>query len=680
MQREKMTLSPERSARILGWGIRLLLAAVLTAARLPGGGAPFALGWLAAAGPGADGIAAALGTVVGSFLFLNFSSGLPQIAVAILICTAGSALRGLKIIHRRWFSPVCAAGFYLAVKGIYVMQSLSPLDDLAPCLMATVLTGFSAWAYAPLLHPDGEKSERAAYFLAVTVLAAFTGVDLLGIDVGRMLIGCAVLVAAWQEGAAAGMTAGLCAGFLMDLCAGGDALLFSAACGLGRYLAGMRCGKNRLSAAAVYLAAETLVLLDVHHTLGVSLLCESFLAGLLFLLIPGRVFGGKRLEKKLPEKAAVPSAMESLKEKLSGAAAAFRELYDSLGRSPAAGTEENPAVIFDRAAERVCRKCALCSLCWKQEYVSTFDALNDATPYLLERGRALPKDFPRHFSDRCIHLPDFLTAINTELSAYLLRRQYTHQLEDARQSARGQYAQLGELLAATAAGLGQDRPVAAESGRPYRIGAALRPKEGENVCGDSVGTFETDGGTLCLLLSDGSGSGEDARRESALTARLLRQFLLSGIAPEPALKTLNAALALRSAESGAFSTIDLLTVDLSSGGAVLYKYGAAPSYVKRSGAVKRITGSALPAGLKDAPSAPDVTHLTLERGSFLVMVSDGVADALSDEWLQDLLAGWTGNDPQELAGLVLREARTRRGGEDDCAVQILYLEEERVSV
>ena len=58
--------------------------------------------------------------------------------------------------------------------------------------------------------------------------------------------------------------------------------------------------------------------------------------------------------------------------------------------------------------------------------------MNDATPYLLERGRALAKDFPDYFTGRCIHLPDLLAAINVELSAFLLRRQYRRQLERER--------------------------------------------------------------------------------------------------------------------------------------------------------------------------------------------------------------------------------------------------------
>ena len=78
-----------------------------------------------------------------------------------------------------------------------------------------------------------------------------------------------------------------------------------------------------------------------------------------------------------------------LKTQLTQTASAFRELYDSLGRAASPAPEENPAIIFDRAAEKTCRGCALCDLCWQKEYNSTFNAFNDATPYLLERGRAM---------------------------------------------------------------------------------------------------------------------------------------------------------------------------------------------------------------------------------------------------------------------------------------------------
>lgn len=178
----------------------------------------------------------------------------------------------------------------------------------------------------------------------------------------------------------------------------------------------------------------------------------------------------------------------------------------------------------------------------------------------------------------------------------------------------------------------------------HQVALGSAPKEGQRLCGDSLTWFRV-GGMLYLILSDGMGSGREAQRESQMTLRLLEQFLQAGIAPEPALRTLNAALNLRSDEQGSFTTIDLLAADLTNKQAALYKYGAAPTYIKRKGTVRRLAGASLPAGLQDAGADPQAIRFSLEENTFLLMISDGIADAGDDQWVQDLLAGWQGRTP-----------------------------------
>lgn len=673
MELSPITWERRQTTRLLEVGIRFFLAAALTASQTAGGYAPFALGLVAAAGPGLPGAAALVGTAAGALLFLDFSAALPHLAIAILILTAATSFRGIARLSSPRGQALTAAGLTLAVQGIYVAQSLSPLENLGPCLAAVGLTGISAWFLRRLLQPDNSQPlQDGLLFLAAALLLALNDLEVLGLSLGRAALCTLLAYTAYDRGAATGAAAGLCLGLTVDLCAG-ESGLFTAGYGLAGLLAGSRQGHRRSLAALSFLAAVLAALLPSRDPFSQPLLPEALLGTALFLLLPGRLFGGKRVQR--PE-AAASALGGQLRERLNKAAGALRDLYDSMGRGSAQpSTDENPAIIFDRAAEKVCRGCALCGLCWQKEYTGTFNALNDATPYLLERGRALPKDFPSYFADRCIHLPDFLTAINGELSAFLLRRQYRRQLEETRRSARGQYAQLSELLTATAAGLGQAVPAAGRSGSgspPCRVGAALRPKAGETVCGDTLVSFQREDGAWCLLLADGMGSGEPARKESALTCRLLRQFLEAGIEPEAALKTLNSAMALRGAETGSFTTIDLCVFQPATGEADFFKYGAAPSYLKKGGSVRRITGGSLPAGLRGTPAAPDTTSARVEPGGFAVMISDGVADPTRDEWLMDLLAGWEGDDPQTLAGLILAESVRRERLADDCGVQVFF--------
>ena len=664
MAHGQLTLEREQPGRLLSWGIRFFLSAALTATQTPSRHAPFALGLLAASGPGGDSLAALAGAAAGAFVFLDFAHALPFLAVAILIATASSALRGTRFMAHSKGPALTAVALFLMVEGIYVLQSLSPGEQLKGCVSAAGLLGASAWLFRPLLRPgEDQLTPESFVYLGAALLLSVSDFTILDLSPARALLCLLLAWSAFDRGPAQSAGIGLGLGLTADLCGCGGGLL-TAAFGLAGLASGTR--RYRWSAALAFMGAVTAAALPSGAIL--PLLVEAALGMAVFLLLPSRFFGGKRVKQPDPQ---TQETGLRWKEQLNRAAGALRDLYDSMGKNSPPPTDENPAIVFDRSAEKVCRGCALCDLCWQRDYSSTFNALNDATPFLLERGRALPKDFPPHFANRCIHLPELLAAINGELSAFLLRKQYRRQLEETRKSARGQYAQLSELLTATAAGLSAGVPV---SGVPdgCRIGAVLRPKEGEAVCGDTVTSFQTAQGLWCLLLADGMGSGEPARKESALTCRLLRQFLEAGIAPEAALKTLNSAMALRGAETGSFTTIDLCVFDPGAGEAAFYKFGAAPSYLKKGGAVRRITGRSLPAGLRGAPASPDVTRTPFEPGSFAVMVSDGVADPEQDEWLQDLLAGWDGGDPQALAGLIMAESIRREHLRDDCGIQVLH--------
>ena len=182
MQGEQILMRPKQMARLLGWGIRFFLAAGLTAVQLPGGSAPFALGCMAAAGPGGDGVAALLGTVLGSLLFQDFEAGLPHLATAVLILTASVALRDIRWFQRPAVPAVCVGVLTLTVGMIYVLQAVAPLRQLPVCVTAAVMAGVSARMYGPLL--DGREPElqmTGMRFLAVTLLAAFAEAEPLSV-------------------------------------------------------------------------------------------------------------------------------------------------------------------------------------------------------------------------------------------------------------------------------------------------------------------------------------------------------------------------------------------------------------------------------------------------------------------------------------------------------------------
>ena len=677
MKRGELAVKLERWEPLAPCAVCFLLTAVLCGAQLFGGYAPFALGLVAAAGSGKRGLAALLGCVAGALVFLDFSHALRALAVAVLLYTANNAFCETKWYRSRRFLPVMAALMYLAVEMVYLLQAGA--DEAALCLLSIALAVLAAVCARAILNGNTMSEEQRQTALLVVVAGVLMAASTLrfenGFAPGRILAMLLVMLLSYDRGAGTALSAALGIGLAMDLTAQPGSFLHAAVYGFGALAMGRERRGRRVGAALLWCVPLLLLSLPLDAAQGLILLYEGLCATLLFLLLPNRLFGGKRLaaektEERIDTAETEAAECSAARRRLSATALALRELYDSLMRTPKA-EEENPAMIFDRAAERVCRGCSLRTICWERDYAKTYNALNDATAALLAQGRGRGGDFPSYFTDRCIRFPSFLSAVNSELSAFLLRRQYRGRLADTRAQAARQYAQLSELLNGTAETL-EAKPASTETLLTYRVGAALRPKEGESVSGDSVTHFETEDGRLCLLLSDGMGCGEEARRESALAVRLLERFLRAGVETSGALKTLNSALTLRAEVSESFTTIDLLTLSLRDGAAEVYKYGAAPSYVKRGGRVRRITGSCLPAGLQSVETRPETTAFTLERGTFFVMLSDGVADVNDDGWLIALLEKFQGDDPQALASDILAAGRERRGSDDDCAVLALY--------
>lgn len=636
--------------------LQSVLVFALSAARVGGIYAPWALAAAAVSGGKSRGLWALLGAGVGALVFFDFQTGLRFAASAVLIYSANMAFCDTKMYARKGFAPLLAALALLLVQSVYLVGRSAAqwaLGVSASAVAAAVACG---------LDESRENGRLHLLVVMTAAAAALSAVQVEGFSPGSMTAAWLALLCAVGAPPANAAALGACAGMCADLAGETPDLLWAAVCASGALAASLLRRRPRvLQAAAFCLCAAAVPLaLDVDRPW--TVLYQAAVGAVAYALAPKKWLG------ILPDTAALPQAVPAMAAKTAAGerAAAFRDLYNTMFRTRAAERGENPAVIFDHAAQQTCRNCVLVKRCWQAEYNATYNAFNDACPAMLKRGRAEAEDFPLFFTSRCLHFPELLSAVNTELYAFRLRRQYRARLEDARALAEAQYEHLGEVLGSETA------PEPEGTLLRCRVGTLLRPKEGESACGDQLAVF-TAGAMLYMLLSDGMGSGAEAHAESAMTVRLLRQFLKAGIQPASALKTLNTALTLRCQEGGGFTTIDLLALDRRTGAATLYKYGAAASYVKRGGTVTRLEGGSLPAGLQDTRQPPEATGIHLEPGSVLVMVSDGVTSE-GDDWLRELLASWPGGDSQELAQLILADSRRHGGLKDDCAALALRLE------
>ncbi len=207
------------------------------------------------------------------------------------------------------------------------------------------------------------------------------------------------------------------------------------------------------------------------------------------------------------------------------------------------------------------------------------------------------------------------------------------------------------------------------------VGIASMKKKGETMSGDRGTYFKTDQGVLCIILSDGMGSGEDAAKESVAAVRILEGFLKAGVDPAIAMKMLNSMMLLKNGDDWGFATVDLMCIDLFTGETVFYKYGAAPSYVRSGKTIRRIRSENLAAGLSAGEdNMPDIVRMRLKPGGVAIVASDGVIAETNDAWIRTLLTEFEGTDAKLLARQALQTAYGLYGAGDDMTVLAVRLE------
>lgn len=188
-------------------------------------------------------------------------------------------------------------------------------------------------------------------------------------------------------------------------------------------------------------------------------------------------------------------------------------------------------------------------------------------------------------------------------------------------------------------------------------GIAKIGKGCSQISGDSFSLLELPNGKQGVILSDGMGAGKNAFRESSMVVEVLEELLNAGFPKETALQMLNTAMVM-GREEVRFSTIDMSIFDLYTGECELVKAGASTTFIKYQNSVERVKSTSLPMGVVSKLEV-DHTKRQLKDGDFIIMITDGVMDALpsgeQDFLMQMIVEGTSLTNPKEIAHHILEQ-------------------------
>ena len=187
------------------------------------------------------------------------------------------------------------------------------------------------------------------------------------------------------------------------------------------------------------------------------------------------------------------------------------------------------------------------------------------------------------------------------------------------------------------------------------------------MCGDNYKYFNDGKGHFLMVLSDGMGTGGRAAVDGAMACGLMTRLLKAGFGYDCSLKFLNSSMLFKSTDES-LATVDVANIDLFTGQVQLFKAGAAPTVIRRSGKTGKAESTSLPAGiLRDVGF--DKATVNCKAGDIIVLMSDGAtSDGL--DWIRDEIEAWTDGTAQDLAERLCEGAKRRRTDthEDDITV------------
>ena len=605
------------AATVVGYGGAGFL---MSAASVGNAAQPLAMGLICAV-TGWRALVMTMGSMAGYWIFWG-QAGLQGILWAALGCTLALFLGKRKVNEEAPLLIPAIAGFVVSASGLLFQIFMQDDTPVPIYLLRVVLAAGAAWLFALAVQRKDPMADWAAQGLGVLALAQVAPIPQLslGMIAGGLLAAGGAFPAAAMAGLALDlsqitptpMTAVICLSYAIRMIPFGPRWLRYAGPG------------------AIYLLVMGLCnLWDPMPILG------FVVGGGLAVFLPPR-----------PETDHHRGETGLAQVRLELMAGVLNQTQQLLLEAPPVPIDEEALLL--RCRERACGGCPNRKQC---------------------RDIRIPNDMlTRQLTDTaCLSFPcrkpgRMLLELRRSQEQYRNMKADRDRRREYREAVGQQYYFLGEYLR-QAADLLPQRIRRQKESYQVEVGTATAGKERSN--GDRCVWFA---GTECryyIVLCDGMGTGLGAAQEAQDAASLLRQMLSAGFPAEYALRSLNSLIVLRG--KAAAVTVDLVEIQLDSGKAVIFKWGAAPSYLLRDMGAEKIGTAGPPPGLSVSQNRETADRLSLRRGEALILFSDGVDahaalrhDGISPE-----------APPGELAAKLLEQAGGEK--EDDATVAVIRL-------
>ncbi|MBQ5777905.1 MAG: SpoIIE family protein phosphatase, partial [Oscillospiraceae bacterium] len=429
-------------------------------ATLFGSISPFGLAVAGACGVSRYTLPALLGATLGYLSVSGSINSLKYIASIILIFTAHFVFSGTSLSKKRLFTPLSVFIPAVCINFVFLVSAPFSIFDTALSFLEIALSSFCAHILSIPADIETKNSSGTAAILtlALGLCSSLSGLTLFyAIIPGRILAFLIVSLCAFFGGTGFGAAGGLLFGCVLSLSI--NLPEHSVIFGVSALFMALFSRFGRLASLSAGFVAAACICACLNHHLILPLTIEFFVSSALFFVFekPFSKYFHRFFAKRSDNRDVHLRLIAA--ERLNCAADAFRALsatLSSLHKKDEKGTLTDVHIFFEKSSRSLCKKCSLSSLCWHRDFESTRDAFTKAGNAILTNGELRVRDFPIHFSSRCMNTETLVNSVNREIFAMRYKGKFDEKLRESRELMTKQFSDAAEVFASLSSDIAAD--------------------------------------------------------------------------------------------------------------------------------------------------------------------------------------------------------------------------------
>lgn len=277
--------------------------------------------------------------------------------------------------------------------------------------------------------------------LSALILSSVSDINFSGFSLTNILGILSILIFSTRFGPGVGAAVGVIVGLVISMSnpAAPPVIISSYAfCGL---LTGVFKNLGKIGASIGFIVANALLTLYLNGSTEILIHIKDITtASAVFILIPQKVtentFGFLDAKSKFRDKVGYGERIKELTvSKLNNFALTFSEIaktFNEISQTKTVTNKQDISSLFDRVAEKVCKKCSLCMYCWDRNFYNTYQVMFKIVEALEKKGWVDEKDIPGHFIEKCEHVVEFVKQINNIYELFKVDMVWKNKVEESR--------------------------------------------------------------------------------------------------------------------------------------------------------------------------------------------------------------------------------------------------------